>query len=114
MRRKSVGKALQGSRSAFLAPTSGLAEIIEALVAYLEANQVDMRSRTRVTNLTKSGSNYQVQLEAETLEADAVILATPAYVSGNLLEEIDGELLAQILAHADDRQRHLDVVAGRV
>ena len=93
MRRKSVGKAVQGSRSAFLTPTSGLAEIIEALVAYLEANQVDMRLRTRVTKLTKSGSSYQVQLETgATLDADAVVLATPAYVSGNLLEEIDGEL----------------------
>jgi len=97
MRRKSVGKAVQGSRSAFLTPTNGLAEIIEALVAYLEANQVDMRLQTTVTKLSKSGSKYQVQLETGvTLAADAVVLATPAYVSGNLLAEIDRELASTL------------------
>ena len=36
MRAQSNGKAVQGSRSAFLTPTTGLAEIVEALVESLK------------------------------------------------------------------------------
>src|SRR6266498_5949222 len=40
------GKAVQGSRSAFLTPTTGLAEIVEALIERLKS-KVDLRLNTR-------------------------------------------------------------------
>ena len=52
MRKQSNGKSVQGSRSAFLTPTTGLVEIVEALVNYLQANNVDLRLNTRVTRIT--------------------------------------------------------------
>ncbi len=51
MRKKSSGKAVQGSRSAFLTPTTGLAEIVEALVNYLQSNNVDLRLNTKVLSI---------------------------------------------------------------
>ena len=55
MKKQSNGKSVQGSRSAFLTPTTGLAEIVEALVTYLQANNVDLqlnRSAKFVTRLS--------------------------------------------------------------
>ncbi len=84
MRAQSNSKAVQGSRSAFLTPTTGLAEIIEALVESLKS-KVDLRLNTRVTRITRP-STWKVELEnGSTLEADSVILATPAFVSATLL-----------------------------
>ena len=86
------GSAQQGSRSAFLTPTTGLAEIVEALVAYLEAHNVDMRLGAKVRSLSVG---WRVVLDSdEHLKADAVVLATPAYVSGSLLRQVDAGLSA--------------------
>ena len=82
MRKQSVGKSVQGSRSAFLTPTTGLAEIVEALEAYLEANHASLRLETPVSKILKTNSGYLVELEkGQALRADCVILATPAYIS---------------------------------
>jgi len=94
-----------GSRSVFLTPTTGLAEMVEALVAILEEKNVGMRLNTRVEKLesmkveTLESSNLQTfkQLnltleDGSNLEADALILATPAYATGKLLESHAPEL----------------------
>jgi oxygen-dependent protoporphyrinogen oxidase len=97
MRKKMTasGQKVQGSRSAFLTPTTGLAEIVEALTAYLELHNVDMRLDTRALCITKRQApieNYGIELASgEILEAEAVILATPAPISGTLLA-FDAEL----------------------
>lgn len=94
MRKQSNGK-VQGSRSAFLTPTTGLAEIVEALVESLRS-KVDLRLNARVTRITRSDLRpltFDLELETgKTLETDALILATPAYISGGLLASFDPEL----------------------
>jgi oxygen-dependent protoporphyrinogen oxidase len=104
MRKQSNGKSVQGSRSAFLTPTTGLAEIVEKLVESLKS-KVDPRLNTKVLRILALGqvegtnyqSQYQVELETgETLEADSIILATPAFVSGTLLASFD-PVLASVL-----------------
>lgn len=85
MRKQSNGKSVQGSRSAFLTPTTGLAEIVEKLVESLKS-KVDLRLNTKVVRITNDQLHYQVELEdGSSLDSDSVILATPAFVSGNLL-----------------------------
>jgi len=75
-----------GSRSVFLTPTTGLAEMAEAIVAYLEENGADLRLNTPVSRITFHDSRYQVELmDGSRLQTDSVILATPAFVSGDLL-----------------------------
>jgi len=97
MRRQSAGKAVQGSRSAFLTPMTGLAEIVEALVAYLEANQAELRLETRVSQISKGPAGFDAQLQTgERLQADSVILATPAYASAGFISGFD-PALANIL-----------------
>jgi oxygen-dependent protoporphyrinogen oxidase len=88
MRRLSAGRSVQGSRSAFLTPTTGLAEIIEALLASLRG--LDLRLDAPVSQLRPAGSGFDVVLESgAVLGAEAVILATPAFVTARLLEGLD-------------------------
>jgi oxygen-dependent protoporphyrinogen oxidase len=97
---------------AFVTPETGLAEIVEALQARL--NDIDVRLGTRVTEVQPSplpspyqeegeslrpspfqgeGLGMRVTLETgETLEADAVILATPAYATAYLVVGLDPEM----------------------
>jgi len=85
------GGKMQGSRSAFLTPTTGLPEIVEKLVDHLHNS--DLRLNSPVSRITYHASRYLVELETgEVLEADSVILATPAPVTGNLLASFDLEL----------------------
>jgi oxygen-dependent protoporphyrinogen oxidase len=42
--------------------------------------------------LSKSGNSYQVHTSEETFDADIVVLASPAYVSSDILRDFDGEL----------------------
>jgi oxygen-dependent protoporphyrinogen oxidase len=97
MRAQSNGKSVQGSRSAFLTPTTGLAEIVERLVEQLEVKGVDLRLSTPASRITNYQFLYQIELQnGETLEADSVILATPAFVSGNLLSSLDPSLASDL------------------
>lgn len=99
MRKQSNGKAVQGSRSAFLTPTTGLAEIVEALVESLESSGATLRLNTRASRLSRhlELESWNVELDSgESLQADSIILATPAYVSGALLASFDPELASAL------------------
>jgi oxygen-dependent protoporphyrinogen oxidase len=101
MRKLSNGKAVQGSRSAFLTPTTGLAEIVEALVESIKW-KVDLRLNTRVDSINHlTPDDWRLTLASgERLTADGVILATPAYVSGKILASFD-PALASVLESID-------------
>jgi oxygen-dependent protoporphyrinogen oxidase len=98
MRQQSNGKAVQGSRSTFLTPTTGLAEIVEALVEYLSSHNVNLRLHARVTSVSRSIQHgiWNVTLDTGSLDTDTLILATPAYVSGTLLASFDPELASAL------------------
>jgi oxygen-dependent protoporphyrinogen oxidase len=88
----SRGQSAQGSRSAFLTPTTGLEEIVEKLVEHLTTHNTDLRLNTRATSVTRNleRGTWNVTLgTGETLEADSIILATPAPVTGSLLASLD-------------------------
>ncbi len=106
----SMPSPAQKKWAAFVTPETGLAEIVEALQAQLK--DVEVRLGTRVMRVTSSPrpSPYKgegvrpspwkgeemgmrVDLEnGETLEADAVILATPAYVTAQIVGDLDPEM----------------------
>jgi protoporphyrinogen/coproporphyrinogen III oxidase len=72
-----------GSRSMFLTPTSGLAELVEVLVSNLEAKGAALKNGVPVHSVIEDGS---------VLNADGIILAAPAFASGKMLLEMDEEL----------------------
>lgn len=90
---RTKGKNGKSSRSIFESHRDGLATIVEAMVENLEGNGADLRLGIGATQIKKDGNTFQILLEGgESLEADAVALATPAYVSGKLVEGFAPEL----------------------
>ncbi len=78
-------------RSAFLSLQGGLSTLVEALRAALGG--VDLRAGTTLTTVDRSGNGYSVSLsDGERIEADALILAIPAYAASDLLGGFDAEL----------------------
>jgi oxygen-dependent protoporphyrinogen oxidase len=99
MRKQSNGKSVQGSRSAFLTPTTGLAEIVEKLVENLQSSGADLRLNTQATtvacHLTPDTWNLTLATR-ETLTADGIILATPSFVAAELLASFDPALASDL------------------
>jgi len=98
MRKQSNGKAVRGLRSAFLTPTTGLAEIVEKLVEGLKWKGADLRLNSRAASIKRlTIDTWNVTFDSsEPLEADSIILATPAYISGTLLASFDPELASAL------------------
>ncbi len=97
MRQGSNGKPVQGSRSAFLTPTTGLAELVEALIEDLIAKDVDLKLNTQALQITNDQLQYRVRLQTgETLEADFLILAIPAFAAGQMLASLNPSLASDL------------------
>jgi oxygen-dependent protoporphyrinogen oxidase len=98
MRRQSNGKSVQGSRSAFLTPTTGLAEIVEKLVEYLEVNNVVLRLNTRLMHISRLTSDtWNLELDSgENITADGVVVAAPAFAAAQMLASLDPALASDL------------------
>jgi oxygen-dependent protoporphyrinogen oxidase len=87
-------------RPVFMTLRGGLSALVDALVAQVQ-HSVSLRMGQRVVRLERvKAAGYQLTLaDGQKLVADAVVLATPAYVTAELLEALSPEaaaLLAEI------------------
>ena len=91
------GKKSPGLRNAFLTPTTGLAEIVDALVRRLQDAGVALRKSTAVKFLDREHPHYRLKLETgEILSADWLILATPAFSAGDLIADLNPALASEL------------------
>ena len=82
----------------FLTLEGGLVELVSALIARLEG-VVELRLRASGRGLGRSGRGYTLRLDgAPPLEAEAVIVATPAFTAADLLADLDREAAATLRA----------------
>jgi oxygen-dependent protoporphyrinogen oxidase len=87
------GKSVQGSRSLFQTPRTGLAEIVEALVAALQKSGATLRTEVEADELRIDSGMPKLQLsDGSSLQADGIILATPAFISAGLIGSFDPDL----------------------
>jgi oxygen-dependent protoporphyrinogen oxidase len=81
--------------SAFQTVPTGLKSAVDAIVGACQG--VEFRTGTSVEKLEPTGGKYTVALSTgETVEADAVILATPAYVASGLMKDFRSDVAAEL------------------
>ena len=87
-----AGRTESGARwSMFVAFAEGMQTLIDALAARLPSGTV--RFGTRASAVVRDGGEWRVALDGgDTLAADAVIVATPAYAAAAVLREVDPTL----------------------
>lgn len=91
-----VQRASAGPRpTMFMTLRGGLSDLIDAIAARLDAPSI--RLGKSVSGIKEQGGKYAIRMEnGETLEADSVILSTPAYISASLLNDMDSELAEKL------------------
>ena len=78
----------------FLTLRPGMDALVEALVGGFERTRVV--TGVGVRNVARGGDGYRVALDDdESIEADAVVVAVPAFAAAELLADLDEELAAR-------------------
>jgi oxygen-dependent protoporphyrinogen oxidase len=91
--------AASGARySLFVAPATGMGALIDAVARRLPEGVV--RLRTPVAGIARQGRGWRLATPGEAVDADALVVATPAPSAARLLEPLDGEL-ARLLSGID-------------
>jgi oxygen-dependent protoporphyrinogen oxidase len=82
----------------FVSLRDGMGSLVAALVEAFE--RTELLLGRAVTRVSRRSAGYEVELDGRrhTLEADAVVIATPAFASAELLVDLDADLAA---AHAE-------------
>jgi protoporphyrinogen/coproporphyrinogen III oxidase len=94
--RKSVSDA-RTPRPGFVTPRTGMVEIVEATSSRL--NSIRVLLGTGARRVRRGPSEFQIETtEGTTICAQGVILATPAYVSAEILSDIDPPLAGALAA----------------
>src|SRR5262249_55531038 len=91
-----VARGSAGARyGLFVAPDGGLGSLVEAAARRLPGGVV--RLRTPAELLAREGTRWRVGAGGQRFDADAVVVATPAFTAAALLAAID-DVLARTLA----------------
>jgi protoporphyrinogen/coproporphyrinogen III oxidase len=91
---KGSNRGAAAPRPIFTALRGGMQQLVDALVERL--NPASVRAGTPVRAIAKSGDGWIVDAGAARHEFDALILASPAWVSGALLAPVDAALGADL------------------
>ncbi|MBE0408667.1 MAG: protoporphyrinogen oxidase [Anaerolineales bacterium] len=88
---------LAGSRSIFLTPLNGLVEMVDSLLQVLEAAGVELRLNTSAQTVERTANGYSlVTTCGEVISADCIILATPSFVTADLVSGFAPQLVAEL------------------
>ena len=81
----------------FLTLKNGLVELVEAIVEKLGKGLIMTNTSVQKIEKSPEGNSYIVHIEGnKPIEADSVILTTPAYVSAKLIKDIDPAMAADL------------------
>jgi len=99
--RKTADRQVRGARyQLFVAPRQGMSRLVEAVAANL--TQTEIRRNARVSRIMSTDGKWQISWQElgsqdpHTQSFDAMILATPAPTTSQLVKGFDAELAAQI------------------
>ncbi|HKC63842.1 MAG TPA: protoporphyrinogen oxidase [Pyrinomonadaceae bacterium] len=91
-------KGTSGARySLFLSFDDGMRVLVDALVARLESVSIRLNTKAESLSFDEASRQWKIRVSTgETISADAVCLALPAYTSANLVRELDAELASEL------------------
>ncbi|MDT5122310.1 MAG: protoporphyrinogen/coproporphyrinogen oxidase [Acidobacteriota bacterium] len=91
-------RGTSGARySLFLSFDEGMQVLSDSLVARLKDVSIRLKTRAESVAFDASVQQWKIRVSAdETISADAVCLALPAYASANLLRDVDAPLAAEL------------------
>jgi len=92
--RKQAG-ASTNDTTAFVTLAGGMQELIDSLCSHLV--DVKMNAECPVSVVKKHGDRFQIAASDGQHEADAVIITSPAFVSGKMISTIDESLSRELL-----------------
>ena len=93
---RGLSAPLPSDRPPFLSLRAGMGSLVSALVKGLQSTEI--RLRRGAVRVAHAATGYEVELDdGERLDVDGVVVATPAFVTAELLADLDAELAA---AHA--------------
>lgn len=98
--RKAPRPASTGKKvSMFMTLKGGLGTLIENLVAELSKfGNTYIRTNAAVSGIARKNGRYQVDIEGgEKMDADAVIIAAPAYAASSMVKGLDAALAEKLL-----------------
>ena len=78
----------------FTALRGGMGQLVDAIAARLNASSV--RSATRVSGVEKTAQGWQVTAGGVSETFDALIMAAPAWIAGELLAQVDAALAGEL------------------
>ena len=94
---RSNGSTAPKSRSIFETHQRGLATVVDALVKSLEGRGVQMLLNTAAAEIELGGGGYRVRCQdGQTILADALVVAVPAFVAAELLQALSPQLSAEL------------------
>ncbi len=73
----------------------GLGEIVDAITERLSG---DLRNNVDVSAIQKNNNGFEIIVNGQPLQTDAVVLATPAYAAGHLIAQFAPELAQKLNA----------------
>jgi protoporphyrinogen/coproporphyrinogen III oxidase len=77
----------------FVSFATGMSDLVDALAAKLDG--VEVRTGQSVERLQFAGDRYRLELSSgDVIDADAVLLAIPAWAAADIVEPVDGALSA--------------------
>ncbi len=93
-RKKAAVSSPKGpGRTFFMSFAGGMQELADTLVANLDKDKVLTGKKVDKIRFDKKNNGYKIDLAGgESLLADAVIVAAPAFAAAQMLEEVDGVL----------------------
>ena len=87
---KTSSKTQNGGAAIFTALRGGMQQLVDAVVARLDA--ASLRTTTPVGGIEKTAAGWRVQAGGASEDFDALIVAAPAWIAGEMLAPVDAEL----------------------
>lgn len=94
-RRTASASSQVGRHTPFVSFDGGLGTLVEAVVDALD--RADVRTNAEVVELVPLNSGYRVSTKDESqIDADAVVIATPALAAAKLIEPLSGDVAGEL------------------